>query len=153
MPARSIAELAAALAEAAQAEVELERPSEPEHGDYATSVALQLAPARQRAPRELAEELAGAARALPEVERAEVAGPGFLNLFLGDSWFAKALGEILEAGSAYGAGSAHPAERIQVEMVSANPTGPIVVSAARNGAIGDSVARLFAHAGHTVERE
>jgi arginyl-tRNA synthetase len=153
LPARSIAELAAALAEAAQAEVELERPSEPEHGDYATNVALRLAPARQLAPRELAEELAGAARALPEVERAEVAGPGFLNLFLGDAWFGKALGEILEAGSGYGAGFAQPSERIQVEMVSANPTGPIVVSAARNGAIGDSVARLLAHAGHAVERE
>jgi arginyl-tRNA synthetase len=153
LPARSIAELAAALTGAAGADVELERPSDPEHGDYATNVALRLAPARQRAPRELAEELAVAARALPEVERAEVAGPGFLNLFLGDAWFGRALGEILEAGRSYGSGAASPPERIQVEMVSANPTGPIVVSAARNGAIGDSLARLLAHDGHTVERE
>ncbi|MGE5274408.1 MAG: arginine--tRNA ligase [Verrucomicrobiota bacterium] len=153
MPASSIAELAAALTEAAGAEVELERPSDPEHGDYATNVALRLAPTRQSAPRELAEELAVVARALPEVERAEVAGPGFLNLFLGDAWFGKALGEILAAGREYGSGRLRAPERIQVEMVSANPTGPIVVSAARNGAIGDSLARLLAHAGHTVERE
>ena len=91
VPARSIAELAAALAAAAGADVELERPSDAEHGDYATNVALRLAPARKRAPRELAEELAGAARALPAVERAEVAGPGFLNLFLRDAWFVEPL--------------------------------------------------------------
>jgi arginyl-tRNA synthetase len=153
VPARSIAELAAELAAAAGADVELERPSDPEHGDYATNVALRLAPTRQRAPRELAEELADAARALPAVERAEVAGPGFLNLFLLDTWFGGALAEILDAGSDFGAGFAEQRERVQVEMVSANPTGPIVVSAARNGAIGDSLARLLALAGHEVERE
>jgi arginyl-tRNA synthetase len=153
VPARSIAELAASLAAAAGAEVELERPSDPEHGDYATNVALRLAPTRKRAPRDLAEELAGSARALPAVERAEVAGPGFLNLFLHDAWYGSALGEILQAGSGFGAGFAEPRERVQVEMVSANPTGPIVVSAARNGAIGDSLARLLSLAGHEVERE
>jgi arginyl-tRNA synthetase len=153
VPARSIAELAAALAVAAGADVELERPSDPEHGDYATNVALRLAPARKRAPRELAEDLADSARALPAVERAEVAGPGFLNLFLRDTWFGGALAEILDAGAGFGAGFAEQRERVQVEMVSANPTGPIVVSAARNGAIGDSFARLLALAGHEVERE
>jgi arginyl-tRNA synthetase len=153
VPARSIAELAASIAAAVGAEVELERPSDPEHGDYATNVALRLAPTRKRAPRDLAEELAGSARALPAVERAEVAGPGFLNLFLHDAWYGSALGEILQAGSGFGAGFAEPRERVQVEMVSANPTGPIVVSAARNGAIGDSLARLLSLAGHEVERE
>ena len=153
LQASAVADLAAALGEAAGSEVEFERPSDPEHGDYATNVALRLAPARKRAPRELAEELAAAAAALPEVERAEVAGPGFLNLFLRPDWFGRALGEILDAGAAYGAGFADPRERVQVEMVSANPTGPIVVSAARNGAIGDSVARLLDFGGHQVERE
>jgi arginyl-tRNA synthetase len=153
LPARSIRELAAALAEAAGAEVELERPGDAEHGDYATNVALRLAPTRQRAPRDLAEELAAVARELPDVDRAEVAGPGFLNLFLDDAWFGQALGEILDAGTDYGSGFATSPERVQVEMVSANPTGPIVVSAARNGAIGDSVARLLERAGHAVERE
>ena len=153
MSARAIEELAAALGEAAGAEVVLERPADAEHGDYATNVALRLAPTRKRAPRELAEELATAAAALPEVERAEVAGPGFVNLFLGDAWFGRALAEILEAGGAYGSGFASPRQRVQVEMVSANPTGPIVVSAARNGAIGDSLARLLEFAGDEVERE
>jgi arginyl-tRNA synthetase len=153
LPAEAVQALAAALADAAGAEVELERPGDPGHGDYATNVALRLAPVRKRTPRELAEELAGAARALPAVDRVEVAGPGFLNLFLGDAWFGAALGEILAAGAAYGSGFAEPRERIQVEMVSANPTGPIVVSAARNGAIGDSLARLLAFAGHAIERE
>lgn len=147
MPARAITELAAALAP----EVVLERPAEAEHGDYATNAALRLAPVRKQAPRELAEELAAAAAALPDVDRAEVAGPGFVNLFLTDSWFAKALAEALEPG--FGGGFAAPRERVQVEMVSANPTGPIVVSAARNGAIGDSVARLLELGGNEVERE
>jgi arginyl-tRNA synthetase len=145
--------LEAKLAEAAGAEVELERPSDPAHGDYATNVALRLAPARKLAPRELAEELAAAAAALPDVARAEVAGPGFVNLFLADGWFAGALAEILATGSDYGAGFAERRERVQVEMVSANPTGPITVASARNGAIGDSVARLLELAGDEVARE
>jgi arginyl-tRNA synthetase len=151
LPARAIEELAAALAEAAGADVELERPADPVHGDYATSVALRLAPVRKRAPRELAEELAAAAVALPEVERAEVAGPGFVNLFVATAWFGRALAEALEPG--FGGGFADPRQQIQVEMVSANPTGPITVAAARNGAIGDSVARLLELAGDAVERE
>jgi arginyl-tRNA synthetase len=153
LPARAVEEVAAGLAEAAGAEVELERPSDPAHGDYATNVALRLAPVRKRAPRELAEELAAAAAALPDVERAEVAGPGFVNLFLGPGWFGRALGEILAGGAEYGAAFAGTHERVQVEMVSANPTGPITVASARNGAIGDSVARLLQFAGNQVERE
>ena len=108
---------------------------------------------RKQAPREVAEELAAAAAGLEQVERAEVAGPGFVNLWLTAPWYGEALGEILEAGRDYGAGWADPPERIQVEMVSANPTGPITVASARNGAYGDSVARLFELAGHSVERE
>jgi arginyl-tRNA synthetase len=145
--------LAAKVAEAAGVPVELERPSDPAHGDYATSAALRAAPAQRRAPRDLAEEIARAAETLPEVERAEVAGPGFVNLFLAPSWFGNALVEILEAGTGYGGGSAAEPERIQVETVSANPTGPVTVASARNGAYGDSVARLLQFSGHTVERE
>jgi arginyl-tRNA synthetase len=153
LPADPVRSLAAAVALSAGAEVELERPGEAEHGDYATNVALQLAGTRRRAPREIAAEIAEAAAGLDAVERAEVAGPGFVNLFLGDGWFAAALGEILAAGDAYGGGSAEPRERVQVEMVSANPTGPVTVASARNGAYGDSIARLFELAGHEVERE
>ncbi len=153
MPADPVRSLAAALGAAAGAELELERPGEAEHGDYATNVALQLAGARRRPPREIAAEIAEGAAGLPAVERAEVAGPGFVNLFLLDEWFAAALGEILEDGDAYGSGGAAQPERVQVEMVSANPTGPLTVASARNGAYGDGIARLFELAGHEIERE
>jgi arginyl-tRNA synthetase len=133
--------------------VTLERPSEIEHGDYATNAALRLAGARRQAPRELAAELAAVAESLAEVERAEIAGPGFVNLFLADAWFADTLRAILGAGDAFGGGFADPRERVQVEMVSANPTGPLHVAHARNGAYGDSIARLLAFAGDAVERE
>lgn len=145
--------LEAALGEAAGTEVALERPSDAAHGDYATNVAMRLAGARRQAPRAIAEELVEQAAALPQVERAEVAGPGFVNLWLTRDWYRDALAEMLAAGDAFGGGSAATRERIQVEMVSANPTGPITVASARNGAYGDSVARLLAFAGHDVERE
>jgi arginyl-tRNA synthetase len=148
-----VARLARALSEVAGAPVALERPSDPIHGDYATNVALRLAPERRRAPRELAGEIAGAAVARGLVESAETAGPGFVNLGVSDAWLAGAISEILGLGLGFGSGSAAPPERVQVEMVSANPTGPLTVGSARNGAYGDSVARLLAFAGHEVERE
>jgi len=135
------------------AEVALERPTETEYGDYATNAALRLAGARRTPPRELAAEIAAAAAELDGVERAEVAGPGFVNVFLGDGWFAEALSRILEAGSGYGRGRLEDGARLQVEMVSANPTGPLTVASARNGAYGDSVARLLEFGGGQVERE
>jgi arginyl-tRNA synthetase len=153
LPANAVERLAEELAEVAGTEVELERPSDPGHGDYATNVALRTAPVRKRSPREVAEELAGGAMELDSVERAEVAGPGFLNLWLTRDWYSAALAEVLGAGDSYGAGSAATHERIQVELVSANPTGPVTVASARNGAYGDSVARLLEFAGHSVERE
>jgi arginyl-tRNA synthetase len=152
-PATALRRLEDELARIAGAPVALERPAQAEHGDYATNVALKLAGAKKRPPIEIAAELAGAAAALPEVERADTAPPGFLNLWLAPSWYREALAEMVAAGSAYGAGSAESPERVQVEMVSANPTGPITVAAARNGAFGDSVSRLLEFAGHSVERE
>jgi arginyl-tRNA synthetase len=149
----AVAGLAARLSELAGAPVELERPNDPAHGDYATNVAMRLAPVQRRSPREVGEELAAAAAGLDEVERAEVAGPGFVNFWLTPAWFGEALGEILAAGPAYGGGSAEQRQTMQVEMVSANPTGPITVASARNGAIGDSVARQLEFAGHEVSRE
>ena len=151
--AQAIERLETALGEAAGADVVLERPGDPAHGDYATNIAMRLAGARKQPPRAIAEQLVEQASALADVERAEIAGPGFVNLWLTRAWYRDALAEILAAGDAYGGGSAATREKVQVEMVSANPTGPITVAAARNGAYGDSVARLFAFAGHEVERE
>jgi arginyl-tRNA synthetase len=148
--ANAVARLAQEIGKLADAPVELDRPSDPAHGDYATNVALRTAPVRKRPPHELAEELAQQAVALAEVERAEVAGPGFLNLWLARDWFAEALGEIDEE---YGGSFATPHARIQVELVSANPVAPLTVGSARNGAYGDSVARLLRFAGHQVEEE
>jgi arginyl-tRNA synthetase len=150
LPVSAVARLAARLSDLAGAPVALERPSDPAHGDYATNVALQTAPQHRRPPRELAAELAERAAQLEEVERAEVAGPGFLNIWVTPAWLAEALGEI---GPDYGAGTPERPEKIQVELISANPAGPLTVGSARNGAYGDSVARLLSHAGHNVERE
>jgi arginyl-tRNA synthetase len=149
-PVRSLAE---SLAEVAGAPVELERPGDPSHGDYATNVALRLAPSQQRAPRDLAAEIAAEAVARSLADDAEPAGPGFVNLRVSDAWLAEAVRDMLDAGDAFGAGSAAIRERVQVEMVSANPTGPLTVAHGRNAAYGDSVARLLEVAGHDVERE
>jgi arginyl-tRNA synthetase len=145
--------LAGELAGVVGAAVELERPNDPKHGDFATNVALRLAPERRTSPRELAEELRQAAEQINGVERAEVAGPGFLNLFLDAGWYGEALAEMLAAGGRYGAACSKHPERIQVELVSANPTGPLTVGSGRNAAYGDSLARLLAFSGNEVERE
>jgi len=148
LPADPAGALAADLGVAVGAELELERPAEAEHGDYATNAAMRLAGAQRRSPREIAEEIKEAAEGLDVVARADVAGPGFVNLTLRDEWFVSALEAMLAPEPVEKTGV-----RIQVEMVSANPTGPILVSHARNGAYGDSVARLLELAGHDVERE
>jgi arginyl-tRNA synthetase len=149
----SVTKLAEELGKVVGAPIELERPSSADHGDYAMNAALRLAPERKRSPREIAEELAEQVAGLEIIERAEVAGPGFVNLWLAPAWYGNALAEILAAGESYGGGFADPAERIQVEMVSANPTGPITVASARNAAYGDSLARVLEYAGHPIERE
>jgi len=102
---------------------------------------------------EIAEELRATAAKVDGVADAQVAAPGFLNLWMSPAWYGEALSEILAAGGDYGAGTADTRERVQVELVSANPTGPLTVASARNGAYGDSVGRLLAFAGHEVERE
>ncbi len=154
MPGRDpILELTAALADVAGVPVELDRPSDPAHGDYATNVALRLAGGRRQPPREVATELAERVGGLTGIAAVEVAGPGFLNLRMDDAWLGDALAGVLAAGRGFGGGSAEAPERVQVELVSANPTGPVTVASARNGAYGDAVARLLAFAGNDVERE
>ena len=145
--------LTAALADACGAPLVLERPADAKHGDYATNVALRLAGEARRAPREMADELVERLVAVEGVAAVEVAGPGFLNLTVDDAWLAASVSELVEAGRAYAGGSAETPERVQVELVSANPTGPITVASARNGAYGDALGRLLSFAGHDVERE
>jgi arginyl-tRNA synthetase len=106
-------------------------------------------------PREVAERLGASlqARLGASLERFEVAGPGFLNLFVSDSWLTRALAQALDAGEEFGAGAAISHERVLVEFVSANPTGPMHVGHARNAAYGDALARMLALQGDRVERE
>jgi arginyl-tRNA synthetase len=149
-----IADAAATLGEgAAAASARLERPPRPDFGDYSTNAAMLLAPALGEPPRAIAERLGAAlSEALgDDVERVEVAGPGFLNLFMGDAWYRRALGDIY--GPEWGGGRADPAERVLVEFVSANPTGPVTVASGRHAAFGDALARILEFAGNDVERE
>ena len=133
----------------------LERPKQAGFGDYATNAAMLLAPAAGAPPREVAGRLAAEleSRLGSALDRVEVAGPGFLNLFLSDGWYVGALAHVLAAGSEFGAGSAVVRERINVEFVSANPTGPMTAAGGRHAAYGDSLARLLEFAGHDVTRE
>ncbi len=135
--------------------IALERPPRADFGDYSTNAALLLAPGLGAAPRTVAQRLGEAlqSRLGTSLERFEVAGPGFLNLFLGDSWFVEALTGVLVAAESYGAGRAATPEHILIEFVSANPTGPMHVGHARNAAYGDALARVLAFHGHRVERE
>ncbi len=135
--------------------ITLERPPRADFGDYSTNAALLLAPAAGAPPRELARRLGEslAERLGEQLERFEVAGPGFLNLFLADAWHRAALAAVLDAGESFARGGASSPERIIVEFVSANPTGPMHVGHARNAAYGDALARVLAFHGHQVERE
>ena len=133
----------------------LERPPRAELGDYSTNAAMLLAPVLKAAPRSIAEQLGSGldARLGDRLARVEVAGPGFLNVFLADAWYADAAARVLAAGEEYGAGRPAVAERINVEFVSANPTGPLTAASGRHAAYGDSLARILELAGHAVERE
>jgi arginyl-tRNA synthetase len=135
----------------------LERPPKPEFGDYSTNAAMLLAPALGEQPRGTAEKLAEALGKSLEgtVDRVEVAGPGFLNLFLADSWYRRAAADLAEQADRLGRppGAEQVTERINVEFVSANPTGPVTAASGRHAAYGDSVARLLEFSGHPVVRE
>ena len=133
----------------------LERPPRADFGDYSSNVAMLLAPQLGEPPRTVAERLGEvvAGRLADRLARVDVAGTGFLNLFLADAWYADALAGILAAGDGYGGGGVEVAERINVEFVSANPTGPIHLGHARNAAYGDAICRLLAFHGHEVSRE
>jgi arginyl-tRNA synthetase len=127
-------------------------PRQKEHGDFATNVALMLAKPAGRAPRDVAQAIADALPPVPFVRKVEVAGPGFLNVFTTEDWLYETLREIVGLGEAYGR-AAPTGRRVQVEFVSANPTGPLHVGHARNAALGDALARILEASGESVERE
>ncbi|HSC95574.1 MAG TPA: arginine--tRNA ligase [Burkholderiales bacterium] len=149
-----VEEAVRAVASAAPAPaIVLERPKQAEHGDYACNVALQLAKALKRAPREIAAQLVAALPASPHLEKAEVAGAGFINFFLKRSFKQQVVHRILETGSRYGTGMRGQGKKVQVEFVSANPTGPLHVGHGRGAAYGASLANVLAASGFDVTRE
>lgn len=128
-----------------------ELPRQAGHGDYATNAAMQLAKAAKMPPRQIADAIVRNFPSMPEVERVEVAGPGFLNVFLSPAWCASTLQDVLAAGEGYGRGEAVADRRVRLEFVSANPTGPLVIVSARAAAVGDALARLLrAHGAHVT---
>ena len=139
---------------AADAAFVLERPRDQGHGDLATNLAMVIARTRKTNPRKVAEEVIGAL-AFPEgvVAKYEIAGPGFINFWLAGDELAAALGEVLGQGDAYGRGDFGHGVRVNVEFVSANPTGPLHVGHGRGAALGDGIAALLLWTGHAVVRE
>ncbi|MGH2925268.1 MAG: arginine--tRNA ligase [Solirubrobacterales bacterium] len=133
----------------------LERPPKPEMGDYSTNAAMLVARVRGEPPRQVAESLRGRIAELlgAGAERVEVAGPGFVNVFLADRWHRESVAALLAAGPDFGRVTRSNPERVIVEFVSANPTGPLTVASGRGAAYGDSLARLLELTGSRVERE
>ena len=135
------------------AAVTVEPPRDPAHGDMATNAAMVLAKPAGRKPREIAEALAARLRDDPRITAAEVAGPGFLNLRLAPAAFQGVVRAALTEGADYGRSTLGAGQRVNVEFVSANPTGPMHVGHARGAVFGDALASLLAFAGHDVTRE
>jgi arginyl-tRNA synthetase len=133
--------------------VVLERPKQASHGDYACNLALQLAKPLKRNPRDLARSLLTAMPASPHVLRAEVAGAGFINLHLRPDAKQEVVRRVLERGNAFGRSELGSGVRVQLEFVSANPTGPLHVGHGRGAAFGASLANVLDAAGYRVERE
>jgi arginyl-tRNA synthetase len=133
--------------------ISLERPGRPEHGDYATNAAMQLAPVVRDAPMRIAETLKRHLGLPPGVAEVSVAPPGFLNMRLDPEWVAGQVGTILSAGSNFGGVRVDRPRRFNVEFVSANPTGPLTVGNARGAFVGDLLCRVLEGVGHEVTRE
>ncbi|MEU2091622.1 arginine--tRNA ligase [Nocardia beijingensis] len=134
-------------------EVTVERPRNPEHGDYATNVAMQVAKRAGTKPRDLATWLADALAEADSVAAAEVAGPGFLNIRLAASAQGAIIERVLAAGAAYGTAETLKGTRINLEFVSANPTGPVHLGGTRWASVGDALGRILAAQGADVVRE
>ena len=131
----------------------VERPQKAEHGDFASSVPLRLARAARMPPMEIAERLAGLVAPHEAVARVWAAPPGFVNFALSDDWLRTQVDAVLAAGAAFGNSAMGGGRRVQVEFVSANPTGPLHVGAARGAVLGSTLANALAAAGYEVSRE
>jgi arginyl-tRNA synthetase len=133
--------------------IDIERTREVAHGDFASNIALKLARSARRNPRELAQSILAALPASPFIARAEVAGAGFINFHLAPGAYTIELQRILDQGAAYGHSAAGAGQRVLVEFVSANPTGPLHVGHGRHAAFGASLANLLSAVGYAVTRE
>jgi arginyl-tRNA synthetase len=135
-------------------DVILEIPKEKAHGDYSTNMAMQLARVAKKAPRMIAEELiAHFDRSKASIEKIELAGPGFINFYMNNSYLTDLIPTILQAGEKYGETTVGNGQKVQVEFVSANPTGDLHLGHARGAAVGDSLCNVLAKAGYDVSRE
>jgi arginyl-tRNA synthetase len=143
----------AGLPSVSPSDVAWEVPRDPTHGDYATNVAMLLAKSHRRPPRQVAEAILAHMSGVDEIERAEVAGPGFLNVFLSSAYCHAGLARILAEGDLFGTDVAGRGQRAMVEFVSANPTGPLTLGHGRQGILGDCVARLYRAVGYETTRE
>ena len=132
---------------------EMERPKIAEHGDWSTGVAMMSAKPAKMSPRAVAEAIVAELGEVEHVAAIEIAGPGFINFRLDHGWLTDTVRAVLAAGDAWGRSQTDEPEKIQVEFVSANPTGPMHVGHGRWAAVGDTIARLLEASGHTVERE
>ncbi len=131
---------------------EFERPKHEGHGDKAANVAMRLAKKLKANPREVAQKIIDGLKS-DVIEKAEIAGPGFVNVFLSGKFYADAVSDILRQGEAYGGVNLGNNRRVQVEFVSANPTGPLHIGHGRGAAVGDTVARILKFTGWDVQRE
>jgi len=131
----------------------VEPPRDPEHGDISTNAAMVIAKGAGMKPRDLGQLLAEGLAAHADISAADVAGPGFVNIRLKDSFWRARLGEILRAGTDYGDSTIGAGQAVNVEYVSANPTGPMHVGHGRGAIVGDAIAGLLAKAGFEVTRE
>ncbi|MGZ4445261.1 MAG: arginine--tRNA ligase [Nocardioides sp.] len=144
---------AMALPDGVPTSVSVERPRQKGHGDYATNVALQLAKKAQMAPRDLAVLVQARLERADGVSGVEIAGPGFLNISVDAGAQGRVAADVVAAGERYGSSAAFAGERINLEFVSANPTGPLHLGGTRWAAVGDALGRILEHAGADVTRE
>ncbi|MDH3998523.1 MAG: arginine--tRNA ligase, partial [Desulfuromonadales bacterium] len=134
-------------------EVQIEVPGNPEHGDFASNVAMTMARAEKKAPRQIAQALVDTLEQTDFLSKVEIAGPGFINFTLAPSCWHAVLDDIVRQGKKYGRSDFGQKRKVQVEFVSANPTGPLHIGHGRGAATGDAVAAVLDAAGYDVQRE